>query len=501
MLLHAGLEQRGRHDRREGQGHDARDGHGAGQGEGELAEQGARQAALQADGRVDRGQGHGHGDERSDKLARAEDGRVQGRFALRQVPLHVLDHDDGVVDHESHGQDHGQQRQQVHGEAEDLHEKDRADEGQGDGDDRDGHGPEGPYEEEDDDDDDEQRVAQGLQHLMDGAVDVLRGVVGHPPLHARGQGLLDGLHFLAHELDDIDGVGVGQGPDADEHGRLAREAHLRAVVLGAQGHVGDVAESDDGAVFGADGQALEFLGGAQIRVGGEVDLDQLALGLPQRREIVVRGQGLVHGGGADVQGGHAVGLEPDAHGEGPCAEDVGALDSGQGRKPRLHNAHEEVRDLVLFQVGRSEAQVGRGELAVGRFDVDDGHLGLGRQVAAHLVDLGADLGQGLDGVVVELEADADGREILCALGLDVVDAVGAGDGPLQGRGDEPADQIGAGADIGRGHGDHGVVAARVLAHREAEHGLQPGDDDQQIDDQGQDRATDEDIGEFHGVGP
>jgi hypothetical protein len=52
--------------------------HRAGQGEGELAEERSGQPALQADGRIDRREGDGHGDDRPDQLARALDGRLEG---------------------------------------------------------------------------------------------------------------------------------------------------------------------------------------------------------------------------------------------------------------------------------------------------------------------------------------------------------------------------------------------------------------------------------------
>ena len=121
----------------------------------------------------------------------------------------------------------------------------------------------------------------------------------------------------------------------------------------------------------------------------------------------------------------------------------------------------------------------------------------GRQVAAHLVHLGADLGQGLGGIVVELEAHGDGGEAEGALRLHVVDAVGGGDGPLQRRGDEAAHQVGAGADVDGGDGDRRVFAARILADVQGADRLQAGDDDDQVDDQGQDGAADEEVGEFH----
>ena len=242
---------------------------------------------------------------------------------------------------------------------------------------------------------------------------------------------------------------------------------------------------------------LEFLHRAQVGVGGQVDLDEGPLAPAQGGQEVVGGQGLAHLGRADVEGGHPIGLEPDAHGKGARAEDVGPLHPLDGGQAGLDDAHQVVGDLVLLQHVGGEAQIGRGKLAVGRLDVDHRHLGLGRQVAAHLVDLGADLGQRLGGVVVELEADLDGGEAQGALGLHVLDAVGGGDGPLQRRGDETAHQFGAGAHVDGGDGDRGVLAARVLADVEGADRLKPGDDDDQVDHQGQHGTADEEIGDFH----
>jgi hypothetical protein len=142
----------------------------------------------------------------------------------------------------------------------------------------------------------------------------------------------------------------------------------------------------DGSVLVADDQPLEFRHRTQVGVGGEVHLDQGPLGLADGGEKVVGSQGLAHLGRADVVSRHAVGFQPDAHREGSRPQDFGALDTCDRRKPRLHHPHQVVRDLVLLEDVGGEAQIGRGELAVGRLHVDDGHLGLRGQIAAHLVD-------------------------------------------------------------------------------------------------------------------
>ena len=157
-----------------------------------------------------------------------------------------------------------------------------------------------------------------------------------------------------------------------------------------------------------------------------------------------------------------------------------------------------VGDLVLLENIGGETQIGRGELAVGRLDVDDRHLGFRGQVTADLVHLGADFRQRLDRIVIELQAGVDGRDSLGALRLDVIDAVGGRDGALQRGGDESAHQIGVGADIDGGDGDHRVLAAGILADIERADRLQPGNDDHEVDHQCEDGTADKKIGEFHG---
>ena len=93
-------------------------------------------------------------------------------------------------------------------------------------------------------------------------------------------------------------------------------------------------------------------------------------------------------------------------------------------------------------------------------------LRAGRQLVEHRIDLGADLGQRLVGIVVQPQIDGDGADARLAGRGHVVDAVGLGDGILQRRGDEAGDDVGIGAVIGGRHRDDGVLRARILQHRQ-----------------------------------
>ena len=69
---------------------------------------------------------------------------------------------------------------------------------------------------------------------------------------------------------------------------------------------------------------------------------------------------------------------------------------------------------------------------------------------------------------------------------------------LQLGGDESAHQCSTGTDIDSGHRNRRVLAARVLADVEGVNRLQPRNDDHQVDHQGEYRAADKKIGNFHG---
>ena len=413
------------------------------------------------------------------------------------MPLDVLHDHDRVVDDETDRQHDGEKGQQIDREAGHEHQEDRPNERNGDGDHGNDQRAHRTEEEEDDDNDDEEGLREGLENLIDGVPDVDRRIVGDSGFHPHRELRLNLRHRFARPTDHVERVGGGKHPDSHEDGGLPVETDVLLVVLGAQRDVGDLAQPHDDALLFLDDELSEFLGGLEVRVGDEVDGHHGPFGLSQRGEIVVLCQRVPHVRGRDATSGHLGWIEPDAHGEVASAQDLGALHAADGAQLRLHDAREVIADLVLIEVFGGEAEVHRGELGVRGFELDDRCLGLRREVVAHLGDLRLDLGEGGVRVVVELQVHGDRAAPLGARRLEVVDAVRPGDHPLERRGDETADEIGAGADVGGRHLDDRDVAARILPHGEGPDGLQARDQDDQIDDDRQDRPTDEEIRELH----
>ena len=189
---------------------------------------------------------------------------------------------------------------------------------------------------------------------------------GNADVHARGELLLDIRNLRAHGRDDIQRVGSGQHPDAHESRLRAGEADILIVAFRAQHHIRHIAEAHDGIALLPHDQLLEFLGRAQVGIRHQVHGDHRALGGADGGEVVIRAERGADLRRGDIQRGHAVGLQPDAHGEGARAEDIRALHAADGGELRLHDAGQVIGDLVLVEIVRVKAQVHRRELVVAR---------------------------------------------------------------------------------------------------------------------------------------
>ena len=124
-------QQMAAHHGGQGQREKRGDPDGDGQRDGKLAEQPAHDAAHEKQGDQHRDQRHGQRDDGEADLARALERGLDGRQTLLDVACDVLDHDDGVVDHEAGGDGQRHQGQVVEAVAAQLHDAEGGDERQG----------------------------------------------------------------------------------------------------------------------------------------------------------------------------------------------------------------------------------------------------------------------------------------------------------------------------------------------------------------------------------
>ena len=139
-----------------------------------------------------------------------------------------------------------------------------------------------------------------------------------------------------------------------------------------------------------------------------------------------------------------------------------------------------IGDLVLIEIGRRNPDIHRRELRVRSFQIDNRDLSFWRKIVANLRHFRLDLGERRRRVIVDFQVHQDRAQPLRAGRLHVIDAVGAGDNPLDRRRDETANQISARAHIYRRDLHDRNVAARILTHTQRTDGLQTGDQDHQI---------------------
>ena len=280
-------------------------------------------------------------------------------------------------------------------------------------------------------------------------------VVGDRRLEAGGQPRLDAGNHGADAVDHGQRVGLGRAVDADEHRLQPVEGRRGIGVLRAELDLGDVAEAHQPVAVGGDHQLAERAGGVERGQRVDADLGVVALHLAGGGDEIVGGERVAHVVGADAERRHPRRVEPDAHGEGLAAEDLRVGDAVDGLQLRLDDADEIVGDLRRRHHRRIERQVHQRGALPGLLD-DHRIVGVLRQHAAHLVDLGQRVGHRPVGVGVEPQVKGDGRDVLLRGRRQRVDAVGARHRLLDRRGDEALDDVGVGARIGGGDGDRRV---------------------------------------------
>ena len=392
--------------------------------------------------------------------------------------LHILDDDDGVVDDDADGQHEAEERKDIQREAGDPERGKSADEGDGNGNERDDGRAPVLQEDEHDDGDEPDTDEQGLDDIPDTFPDEPRGVVGHAVIHARGEALLQLEHLLVDRVGGLESVCAGQLEDGHGDGRAAVVSHGGAVVRCGEFGAADVAEARHAAVIADVDDHVVELGGV-----GEAALDvhrvlELRGSFRQRRPAndaggdlhVLLGHGVDDVVGGEASCGQLVGVEPEAHRVVAHAEDIDVADT------------RETRDLVL-DLERGVVAEEDGVVRVIRRKQRDNERDVGRRFFdrdALALDLERELGLGdghpilhlhLGDIEIRAGGKGDGERHVAVVGrlaghvehvLDAVDLL------LQRRGHGLRDGQGIGAGIAGGDGDRGGRDLGILIDRQAD---------------------------------
>ena len=239
---------------RQRQGHEGREADRDGNRQSELPVEDARHAAEEGNRHEDGREDDSDGDDWSLDFIHGALRRIDRRQALFHVLLDVLDDDDGIVDDEADGKDHGEECQCVDREVEHDERAERTDQGDRHGEQRDDR--RAPVLQEDEDDkDDEQQCLELAHHLVRAP---LLGEFDGRALQIAVVGLELCLEFLEQRERIGDGAGKAcQHPAVVDAAHLARR-RLHDRVL-AKRHL---AVTGDGRLavlaYGADGRRMEL---------------------------------------------------------------------------------------------------------------------------------------------------------------------------------------------------------------------------------------------------
>ncbi|MGY4328164.1 hypothetical protein ACVWWG_002581 [Bradyrhizobium sp. LB7.2] len=199
---------------------------------------------------------------------------VAPAYAVLEMSLDILDHHDGVVDHNADGENETEQREIVDGEAERRHHREGADQRDRNRDDRNDRGSPSLKEHQHHDHHKQHGLVDGLDQLMDGLRDELGRVVADIVVEAFRKGLLQ----LRHRVRDLfrGREGVRSGPLRHQHGdrRFAQQEAVGGVRQRTELDTRDVAQAHRTAVgAGLDQDVLELLLVFQAPGEGEVRLE------------------------------------------------------------------------------------------------------------------------------------------------------------------------------------------------------------------------------------
>ena len=323
--------------------------------------------------------------------------------------LDILDHHDGVVDHDTDGQNQTQQGHHVEREPEGQHDAEGADERDGYGDDRNQGGPPVLQREEHHQNHQHECLDERVIYLADG----LRNIGGHVERNlvgdAFGKVAADLFHLFLDRFGHLHGISTGQHVDI-QHGCIAAvDTALGIVRLGFERDASHVAQPYQRAVgVGPDNNLFKLGYRRQPPLGNDrgchVDVaDGLLSQHAGRRFAVLVFQGLLQIFDRESEVGQTVGLYPYLHGivtaahvrhathtldtaqhiyhvEGGIVAQVDFVEFGVARPQR--DGHQSARslflhrDTVLHHLGR---QTGFG-LFHSVLYLDGRQVGVGRNV-------------------------------------------------------------------------------------------------------------------------
>src|SRR5258708_33120197 len=164
------------------------------------------------------------------------------------MALDVFDNYDGVVDYQAGGERNAEQRQRIDGEAEQLDEREGADERDRNRDRGDDGGTPVFEENEDYQNDKEDGRAERRDYVADGFTDRVGDIEGNLILHAGRKALGKALEFGEALAMYVEGVGGGKLSNAEANRIAPVVSQIGAVDFGAELGAANVLQTNERAI-------------------------------------------------------------------------------------------------------------------------------------------------------------------------------------------------------------------------------------------------------------
>src|SRR6476620_8234042 len=213
--------------------------------------------------------------------------------------LDVLDHDDGVVDHDADGKHDGEQGDRVGRVTDRLQDDEGADQAHRDGNGRNEGGAHTAEEQVDDDDDEDESLDQGLLNFLDGCRNGRRRVIGDLPGHVVRKVLRKLGDAGADVVQRLDRVCPRRLEDGHNGRGSAVESGVAIEICSTELETRHIAKAEHRSIrIRADDDVLEFGDGGETSLRLDVELQLLIVGDGARADAADRRLGVLRLDGA-----------------------------------------------------------------------------------------------------------------------------------------------------------------------------------------------------------
>src|ERR1019366_5591621 len=493
------LDEAGAKHRGKGEGDEQGNRDGKGRGEAEGAHEAAHDAAHEAHRQEDSQQAQGGGHDGEADFLGASNRRLKRRHVLfLDEAVDILEHDDGVVNHDAHHQGERQHGDRVEGETHGGHQGEGGDDGSGNGDGGDQGGADIGQEEKDDDGREEAALDQVVLDLIHSGLDK-DGLIAD---HLRGDiGRQRGGDFHGPLFDRLGG---GDGVDAalfghdQGHGRDTIEAGGGARFLIAILRPADVRHLDDVAVAGGHSDLVELRRLENAAGGAHRELAGAGVQIAARELQILGAQCVKDVVDGERVGTQAVGIHLHMDLAARAAQDGDLADAG--------GVFQLLFDLLIGDQGdvAQGTAGGDGDLqnggGVGIELLNHRLLGGLRQLRHDEVDLVLHFLGGHVAVLGQLELNDDQRLAFGRGGAYLVHLADGVDRVLHFLGDFGFDLFWGSARVDDGHDDGGDIDLGKEIDAEREVGKDADHDQRQNQHGGENGSADAKLGEcMHGL--